>query len=162
MATLNTDGMDDFLAELTALADRADRAAKRTVYGGAGTLAEAIRQATLQLPLDDDPTRPYSGPLRVITADDRQDLADCVGLSKMDSDADGVSISASYDGYIRRTERDYPNGVPAAMIVRSIESGSSVRQKNPFFRRAVNGAKDAVFASMQTEFDNYINEIQEG
>lgn len=161
MARMTTDGMDDFIETLNTLGEKTEAAAKRSLYAGADVLADALRAAVLQLPLDNDPKKPRSGPLRVITTQDREDLANCVGLSRMDSNAEGINISASFTGYIGRTEAGYPNGVPAAMIARSIESGSSVRAKRPFIRRTVNGVKASVSQAMQEELDAYINQIQE-
>ena len=161
MAKLDTDGMDDFLAELNNLGEKSAGAAKRCLYDGAAVAAAAIRDAVEKLPLDDDPRKPYTGPLRVITERDRQDLADCIGISQIKQDASAWTVSTSFTGYISRTEKDYPDGVPAAMIARSIESGSSVRAKNPFFRRAMNRAKAQITQAMQQSLDESIAYTQQ-
>lgn len=157
MATFTTDGADEFLRQLNSLAGKTPGAAKRALYDGAGVMADQLRDATSRLPVDANPFTPGRDPLRVITAEDLADLMGCLGISRIESGSDGSSVSVSFDGYIRRAEPKYPGGVPAPLIARSIEKGSSVRAKNPFVRQAVNRAKDAVLAAMQASLDESID-----
>lgn len=159
MAQFTTDGMDDFLAQLGALGERATGIGKKACYDGMAVMADAVQASTGQLPLDTYPFTPVSDPLRVITEQDRRDLADCLGISRIETDGGVITVSLSFDGYISRTEPRFPNGVPAALIARSLESGSSVRAKNPFIRSAVNRAREAVAQAMQASVDASIEQI---
>lgn len=161
MPKLTTDGLDGFLATLNSLGESAVKVAKQCVYAGAGEIHGAMEKSVLSLPLDSDGFTPDKDPLRVITDQDRRDLAACLGYSKID-DSDGVSVSVSFDGYISRKEKNFPKGVPAALIARSMESGSSVRAKNPFVRKSVNSVRATVPTVMQAKLDEVINKITAG
>ena len=152
-----SDGIEKLEQALGALAGQSGKAAKRVLYDGAKVLHQAIQDATEKLTLDEYPFTPGKDPLRVISRKDREDLAQCVGFSPILNEEDGTySVSVSFDGYITRTEPKFPKGVPAAMIARSIESGSSVRAKKPFVRPAVRKVTDAVNQAMQETFDQTV------
>lgn len=164
MPTLKTDGLDEFVQQLQALGQRTQGIAKACVYDGAAVLKDAIVEGVNNFPVHQGGYTPGKTPLRVITEKDRDDLAACVGVSKIESDGLATSVSVSFDGYISRTEKKYPNGVPAAMIARSLEKGSSVRAKKPFVRPAVKKAKEAVLSAMQQALAERIGQTmkQEG
>lgn len=116
-------------------------------------MADAIREATAALPVDDNPKRPFNGtPLAVISTEDKEDLLNSIGIAKFRRDADVVETKVSFSGYTRREEKRL-GPVPLPMIARSIESGSSVRAKFPFCRNAAKTAKPKVIAAMQAEID---------
>ena len=160
MAKLTTDGMEEFIRTLNALGEKAGGVAKKCAYDGAKILREEIAAGVRALPLDEDGFRKGSDPLKMITEADRNDLENCLGVSRIESDGLVTSVSVSFDGYIRRTEDKYPKGVPAIMIARSIESGSSVRAKKPFVRPAVNKARERVLSAMQETMSDSIQQIQ--
>jgi hypothetical protein len=77
----------------------------------------------------------------VIGTWDKAILEQRLGVSHIEATGDRADAVVSFAGYNGRPTKKYPNGVPVPMIARSIESGSSVREKNPFIRRAYNNAK---------------------
>ncbi len=161
MATLKTDGMTDFLNILNSIGENTTKVARRCVYAGANVAHEAIEASVRKLPLDNHFIAGRD-PLRVITKEDRDDLAGCLGYSKIESDGGSTSGSVSFSGYIRRTEAKYPNGVPAVLIARSIEKGTSVRDAHPFVRPTVNRIrKEAVPSAMQATLDESIEQIKQ-
>ena len=82
------------------------------------------------------------------------------GISHAD-DRNGVaSIAVGFDGYADITTEKYPSGVPVPLIARSIESGSSVRVKHPFLRRAANEAKPEVQRAMVEAAEKMIAKLQ--
>lgn len=156
MAQLTTEGLDDFMKQLNALGSHTTGTTKRCIYDGAAVLAEAVVTGVGGLPVDESQFTPGTDPLRVMTAADKADLAASVGISRIEATGGTGTVSVSFDGYISRTEPKYPGGVPAALIARSIEKGTSVRAKNPFVRRAVNAAKQTVPAAMQASLDESV------
>ena len=150
---LSFTGCQELADKLDKLGAKASGAASAALYVGAGVMADELRAATANLPVDDNPKRPFNGtPLAVISTQDKEDLLNSIGIAKFRRDADVVETKVSFSGYTRREESRLGN-VPLPMIARSIESGSSVRAKHPFCRNAAKAAKDKVLAAMQAEIE---------
>lgn len=159
MPDMKVEGMDEFVRSLTAIGRHTAGVARKCAYDGAALLRGELEESVKALPLDTDGFTVGTDPLRVITERDRADLAACAGISKIESDGLGTSVSVSFDGYISRTEKDFPKGVPAALIARSIESGSSVRAKRPFMRMTVKNSSERVLSAMQETMTESIAQI---
>ena len=144
---------------LDAMAEAGTEIVTAALYDGAGVIADAIAQSARALPTDTNARHPFSAPLAAITPDDLADLVGGIGIAAFDDTDDGRGTAVSIQGYTRRTEAGFPNGVPLPMIARSLESGSSVRVKNPFIRRAVSGAKQACEAAMAAAGEKVMKEI---
>ena len=71
-------------------------------------------------------------------------------------DGDYVHAKIGWDGYGRTKTKKYPEGVPNQLIVRSINSGSSFRKKNPFVNRAVTKNKKTAVKAMADTIENEI------
>ena len=160
MATMKVKGLDEFVETLNMIGEKTGGVSKKCAYDGARLMADGIKEKVEQLPIDSDGFTVGTDPLNVITAQDRADLAACVGISRIENNGMATTVSVSFDGYISRTERKYPNGVPAALIARSLEKGTSVRAKKPFLRPAVNAKKAAALAAMQETMAESIAQIQ--
>ena len=161
MARLTYTGVEELNNKISALGENAEAIAKAGLFAGAGAVADALRQAVNTIPVDTDETHPFSDPLYVITQDDREDLANAVGIAHFETAKGKVTTSISFNGYARRTEKKFPNGVPLPMIARSIESGSSVRKKYPFVRRTANRVRQAAQEATVNGADAKIHEIVE-
>lgn len=133
-------GGEEFSALLNMAADQAVTVAKYAVYAGAGVLADAIKDEIRELP-EESGYMPEGKKRNVVGTWDKEILQQRLGVSRIESTGDGANVVVSFAGYNGRPTKKYPNGVPIPMIARSIESGSSVRQKNPFIRRAYNKSK---------------------
>lgn len=120
--------------------DAAVTVMKSAVYAGVGVLADAIKSEIDSLPEESGYMRP--GKKRnVVGTNDKRMLKERLGVSRIEATGDRANAVVSFSGYNGRPTKKYPNGVPIPLIARSIESGSSVREKNPFIRRAFNKAK---------------------
>lgn len=133
-------GGEEFSALLNLAADKAVTVAKVAVFAGIGVLADAIKAEIRDLPeqagyVEEGQKRNVISPWSKAIMEQR------LGISRIESTSDGANAVVSLAGYNGRPTEKYPNGVPIPMIARSIESGSSVREKNPFIRRAYNKAK---------------------
>lgn len=153
-------GLDEFVEGLNAIGEHAGGIAKKCAYDGARSLADGIAEKIQQLPVDSNGFTVGTDPLNIITTRDRDDLAACLGVSSIENDGMSTSVSVSFKGYISRTERKYPSGVPAALIARSIEKGTSVRAKKPFLRPAINSKKSAALSAMQKTMADSLAQIQ--
>lgn len=163
MARLTFTGAEEFADKIAALAAGAESMAKAALYEGASVAADALKTSTRTLPTDTSEKRPFNGvPLNAISPGDLEDLINGIGIAHFEQKGDEVTTSVSFNGYTRRTEKDFPNGVPLAMIARTIESGNSIRLKHPFVRQTANAVKAAVLAAMTAKVDETINKQMEG
>ena len=80
-------------------------------------------------------------PLIGVTKRQKADLIEAFGLAPIKEENGYVQTKAGVDGYGSVPTESYPNGVPNAMLMRSVESGTSFRKKHPVFRPAVNRAR---------------------
>ena len=131
---------------------------RSTCYAGAGELADAVKNEINNLPVQKGYMR-KNQKRNVIGEHDKKMLLERLGVSRIEATGDRASVAIGFDGYNDRPTKKYPKGVPVPLIARSIESGSSVRQKNPFMRRAYNNAKPKVEQKMMDAGQNKINDI---
>lgn len=161
MAKMTVTGLEDFSSMLRALGEKGKDVAKAALYAGAGVLAEAVKAEISGLPEEEGFLPP--GDLRsVITASDKSDLMGGVGISHFEEEGGGINAAVGINGYSSTPTKKYLSGVPLPLIARSIESGSSVRRKNPFMRRAGNAARARAQQAMTEAAMAKINEITGG
>ena len=155
----NVKGGDDFSALLNGLAgDQTIAVMKAAVYAGAGVLADAIKSEIQNLP-EDSGYKPKGVKRNVVGTNDKKMLQERLGVSRIDATGDKADAVVSFSGYNGRPTKKYPQGVPIPLIARSIESGSSVRQKNPFIRRAFNNAQSNALQKAIDAGQNKLNEL---
>ena len=151
MARLTFKGTEEFADKLLALGTKAEDMCKMAVYDGAGVVADALRSSVNTIPIVTT-AHPFDG----LSEEDREDLAGGIGIAKFDSDGNGVTTAISFNGYARRKEKKFENGVPLALLARSLESGSSLRAKHPFVRPAIAAAKAAALSAMAEKVEEEI------
>lgn len=159
MATMSISGLDEFVEKLIKLGESGKKISSMSLYDGAAVVAEAVAQAVQALPEEPDRGAPWGRPYQVITPQDKAAMAEAVGIAKFRHEGDSVNTSVGIGGYGGHTEPQYPGGVPIQLIARSIESGSSVRSKSPFFRKAVSSSSGAATAKMTETGEKLIKEI---
>ena len=82
-----------------------------------------------------------------------------MGVAPFRDSPDQVDTLIGFNGYLTRKEENYPNGVPAQLVARSIESGSSVRAEHPFVSPAVRAARSAALRAMDETGEREIRKI---
>ena len=87
------------------------------------------------------------------------DMLRSFGLTPVKRDNGFVHTKAGFDGYGSFPTKTYPNGVPNQLLARAVESGSSVRQKHPFVRPAVNATKNEAIREMEKSIDEDLKKI---
>ena len=156
--TKTVKGGAEFSALLQQAGDNAIIVAKRACYAGIGVLADAIKTEVQNLP-EDSGYKPKGQKRNVIGTWDKEQLQQKLGVSHIEATGDGANVAVSFAGYNGRPTKKYPNGVPIPLIARSIESGSSVRQKNPFIRRAFNNAQSQAMQKAIDAGQTALNEL---
>jgi hypothetical protein len=154
-------GFDELELQLSKLAD--PELAKDVVMAGAQPVADEIRKSIEALPEDKFRYLKKNEVFTGVPKQQKQDLLDSLGITPPDIDFDGnTNTKIGFDGYGKIPTKKYPKGVPNQLLARAVESGSSVRKKTPFIRKAVNKSKKLAEAEMQKKLDEHIEIIMKG
>ena len=159
MAGYKIEGMEEFELQLSRLAADADRVAKAALEEAAGIVAERVR-LNLEALREDFQNVPYpaqayrylpeGGKFSGIPPHQKEDLLNAFGVTELGVDGNGDwNIKVGFrDGYGSQPTRAYPGGQPIPLIARSVESGSSIQPKQPFFRPAVDATRKRAVEAM--------------
>lgn len=153
MAKFEFKGINEYADRIRKLTDKSEGMIKRAVYDGAAVVMQSTIAEISALPTVKNQYRTSRLPMSGITETQKQGLLQGVGLAKMQNDGGFINTKLGFDGYNGVRNGKYPNGQPNALIANAVNSGSSVRVKNPFINRAVNAAKAKAEAAMAARFD---------
>lgn len=142
MPSMKVDGMDDVFAQLKAIGGSIENVQKVAVYTGMAVIRDEVVRQIQALPVQNGYIEKKDLPRHVITDREQDQLIKHIGIAHMDNKNGTVSTRISFDGYTDIRTKAYPRGLPAVMVARSINSGSSVRTKIPFMRQAQAAAKN--------------------
>lgn len=155
---IKVDGMEELELQLSKVGDV--EVAKRVVMAGAQPVADAIRSNLQRLSVDNFRYLTNGEIFMGVPKDQKQDLLNSLGIAPPDVDFNGdTNTKIGFDGYGSTPTKKYPKGLPNPLLARSIESGSSVRKKQPFIRPAVNRTKRKALEAMQKKLDEEIEMI---
>ena len=117
------------------------------IYEGAGLVADAVKSSIESIPIDE---RYVTGgaTLYGITPEQKAGLRDGFGIARMRDDNGFLNVKLGFDGYNSQVTTKYPGGQPNSLIARSVNAGTSFRQRIPFIDNAVNQTKGAAEQKM--------------
>lgn len=172
MAKINSDAADEYLAMLKKLEKNTDDICKQTVYQGAKVVADAIKQSIDALPVQPPPTgkkfyylsdaaKKADELIHGISEQQKEGLQKGFGITDMQQENGGWNVKIGFVGYNEVKTKKYPKGQPNAMIARSVESGSSVRDKTPFIAPAVRTARKSAEKAMEITISEKIQALLE-
>ena len=159
---------EGYLNKLSKLEEEEEAVIKKAVYAGGGVMADAIKDALKTLPIQEGENGlPEMGtsehPLKGVSRKQKEDLIDSMGTSPIQEFKKGyISTKIGWDGYGSVKTKKYPKGVPNQMLMRSVESGTSFRKKNPVIRKAVTKNKKATEEKMKDVVIDEMKKIMEG
>ena len=163
MARITVTEGSSFAEHLEALAGQTDEIAKKGLYEGAKIVADRIKVNLDALPVEKSRWLKEGEKYEGITEAEKSGLASCFGITSMKQSAGAIHLRIGFAGYVNsHYSKKYPHGLPAQVIARSIESGSSVRAKKPFMRNAVAATKETAKAKMCETIENEIKSITGG
>ena len=140
---------EEYLLKFSRLEQNADGIIKQAVYQGAKVVGDAIKGEAEALPVEPFRKLGQGEVFTGVTPEEKEAIVQGFGLSDMEQDRLGWNTKAGFAGYVTRQKtKKYPKGTPVPMLVRSIESGSSVRRKIPFVRRAVKASQPQAVRAM--------------
>lgn len=161
MARIMFKGIWEYCKVLEKLKDEKNDVIKSAVYRGAAIVADEIKAGLKTLPIEEGPNGlpPVGTPekkLKGVSRRQKADLIDSFGLAPIRNDNGYIQTKAGVEGYGSVPTRNYPKGTPNVALMRSIESGTSFREKHPIFRQATNRAKKRAVAAMQESLDEQL------
>lgn len=156
MAKLKMQGLEKYEQQLLKLKNISREAIGQAIYEGAGIVADQVMANIQSLPVDE---RGYTkeGTLHGVTSLQKAGLAEGFGIAKLQDEGGYAHVKLGFNGYNGVKSKRYPNGQPNSMIARSVNSGSSFRDRIPFVDNAVNAKKSAAEQAMIKKFDSVIS-----
>lgn len=163
MARMTFKAGEEYELKLSKLAAGSEGIAKKALYAAGEIVANEVRKNLEALPEEKYRRLKDGESFDGLSAGQKQDLSESFGVTKIKLSKDGFwNVKIGFDGYGRFPTKKYPNGLPNQLLARAVESGSSVRQKHPFVRPAVNATKKAAVEAMQKVIDEEIEKTMKG
>ena len=187
--TLEWSGADELLRKMDKLPDKAAKIAAEALYEGADVMADAVSRAVQGIATEEfhyakgGETRMPSPEEKAIVMNQRR------GISKFKNNGTVIStkVGVSSDGYSKITWNHAKSGTrtkykiglggkmtgsqsqegkssglsakPVAVIINSIEHGTSFMKKQPFMRKAIQQTKGAAMAAIDAGIKKRENEL---
>lgn len=164
MAKYQFKGLDEYAAYLQRIGANTQEICGKAVYSMADIVADKVRSNIEALPTvtEAEALAAYKGKRKAgLTSAQKKGLEEGFGISPMENDKGYWNVKLGFDGYNKVKTKTYPNGQPNAMIARSTESGSSVREKTPFIRTAVSATQKQAVEIAKQVVDKEISKIKE-
>ncbi len=156
-------GAEEYVKKLEGLEKETQHIIGKAVYDGAKIVTDAIHAGISAIPVHiDSKVGSDSDPVSGLTAAQRQGLLDGLGIAKMQNRSGYLHVKVGVDGYNRTKTKKYPNGQPNALIMRSIESGTSFRAKHPVVAPAVARTRKSAEKAMADRIDSEVNKKMKG
>lgn len=164
MPGIKMDGLEDVYAMLKSLGsgEAIEKVQKKAVYAGMAEIKNEVERQIRALPEQEHYIKPDDLPRNVITRREKAELIAHLGISHMETKDGRVSNAVGFNGYTSIQTKAFPNGLPAVLIARSINSGCSVRRKIPFMRQAKAAAKAKATEAARQAALKALNELTEG
>lgn len=162
MARMTFKATDEYALKLSKLGAHTDEIAKKAIYAGAKVIADKVASNLAALPTDKFRYLKDGEKFTGLSKSQKKDLQDSFGVTPIKQDEDGWNAHIGFDGYGSKPTEKYPKGVPNQLLARAVESGSSVRQKTPFVRPAVNATKQDAIEAMNRVIDEELGKIAGG
>mgnify|MGYP000388700900 FL=1 len=166
MATFKTQGLDKYVAQLERLGKKTDTVISEAVYEMAKVVADEVKANLIALPSvpDTEGLKAFASTPQQkipITKAQKWGLVHSFGIASLRNEGGFIHVKIGFDGYNEVKTKTFPNGQPNALIARSIESGSSTREKTPFLRPALAAARKQAIEAARVKFDEAIHDTFE-
>ena len=160
MAKFKFVGLEEYAEQLSKLASEESvrSVCGASIYAGADVAADAIRDSIDSLPVVDYRKRGSSeNKISGITQAQKDGLRDGFGITPMKKDDGYYNVKIGFNGYNNVKTKKYPSGQPNSLIARSVNSGTSFREKIPFVDSTVRKVKPKVEKAMEEKFDSALS-----
>ena len=166
MATFKTQGLDKYVAQLERLGKKTDTVISEAVYEMAKVVADEVKANLIALPSvpDTEGLKAFASEPQQkipITKAQKWGLVHSFGIASLRNEGGFIHVKIGFDGYNEVKTKTFPKGQPNALIARSIESGSSTREKTPFLRTALAASRKKGIEAARLKFDEAIHDTFE-
>lgn len=150
--------LEKYEANLLKLQNLSREMIGEAIYDGAGVVADAVKASIETIPIDD---RFVSGTATLygITEEQKQGLRDGFGIAPMRNDGGYIHVKLGFAGYNSQQTKKYPNGQPNSLIARSVNTGTSFRQRFPFIDNAANQSRSKAEQKMIQKFEESVDKV---
>ena len=151
-------GMDELVANFSLAEDAAQGIAKASLYEGANIIANAMHSSLNTIQTEEFHWVPEGGEKRMPSPQEKAAVqAARFGVAKHEGTGAEVNtvVGITGSGYVNLNGKS----VPAAMLLRSSQSGTSFRKAQPVVRRAINRSKGAAAAKIASEAEARIQKL---
>ena len=169
MAKIESAGAAEYLEMLKKLTKETDGICKHAVYEGAKVAADAINEAIDDITVhslpngakyyyikEEEKVGKEHVMLDGVTEAQAKGLHKGLGVAAMQKEDGSWNTKIGFDGYNDVKTKQYPKGQPNALIARSVESGSTIRNKTPFIAPAVRKIRKKSENAMQVVIEDSI------
>lgn len=156
------DGLKIYAKDIERLNKNSMSITGKAIYQGAKVIADEVKKNlnnTTTISNGQALQAWRKGVRAVLTDSQKKNLIESFGVSKSQNDNGFINVKVGFDGYNDTVTKRWPKGQPNAMIARSLESGSSTFDKQPFVRPAVKAKEKQAIKEMEKVFDEEINKI---
>ena len=152
MAKFQFEGIDNYIAELEKLYGDTEEIIGAAIYQGAAVVMKSVVSAIDGITTDN---RFGTQEAKTIGPNSyqKEGLRKSVGIAKLRKDGSFWNVKIGFDGYNGLKTKRWPQGQPNAMVARSVESGTSWMQKQPFMRKAESSSRVKCEQAMANEID---------
>lgn len=160
---------DDLANKISYLENGTEECAKYTLYGGADTAVELMKDEIKKIPIQENEygKAPWMDVTKGemlfgITSSQKRELIEGLGIAPFERDARRMSYEThlGFEGYstTRWNNPNTPNGfLPLQVLARAVSSGNYFRQKYPFDRYATNTTNiNKIHGGFAKGFSDYI------
>ena len=158
MAKFQFEGVDKLIQKYEKLSKDTERVIGSAIYNGAGVVMKAVESSVSNINTDNHfgtSEHPVSGPSTI----QKIGLQHALGIAKMRNDNGFYNVKIGFDGYNQVKTKRWPQGQPNMMVARSVESGTSWMQKQPFMRKAEQSSRGPCEKVMGETVDKEIQRI---
>ena len=159
MAKLTFKGLEEYEGKLLELRNMSREMIGEAIHDGAGIIADAVKANIQSLPIDDRRYVKDGEMLTGITQQQKAGLVDGFGIAPLQDDNGYLNVKLGFSGYNSMVTQAFPSGQPNSMIARSVNSGTSFRQRIPFVDNAVSAKKSACEQKMKDKFDEAVEKV---
>ena len=157
MAKLRWKGLEEYELMLSKL-ENTEEFAGKAIHEGAKVMADAMKSAIMDIPVDDRVVK-NGEMLRGISQEQKDGLAESFGIASMQNDSGYLNVKIGFDGYNSVVTKSFPNGQPNALIARSVNAGTSFRQRIPFIDSTVRAYKSKTEEAIKKKLDEELEKI---
>ena len=161
MATFKvSDGIDNYIRQLQNCADKTENIIKRSAWEGARVVMDAVKAEANGIPTHGS-TKGSTDIVNGLTPTQKAGVIASLGIAHFRQDGNFLNVKIGSDGYNTVYTKKYPKGQPNAMLIRSLESGTSFRNPYPFVSRAVSKTRGKSIEAMRKQCDEEIKKIMQ-